>query len=331
MRKVRVAQIGFNTYSHSTQVLDSLIKEADIFDVAGYVLPEGEGERLPQKVAKYSHLPELTLKEVLNDPAIEAVVIETDEIYLTKYALLAARHGKHIHMEKPGGVSLAEFEALIAAVKESGKIFHTGYMYRYNPVIRQVMERIRSGELGEIISVEAQMNCFHPQETRQWLESFPGGMMFFLGCHLIDLILLLQGQPQRIIPFNKATGADGVTAQDFAMAVLEYPNGCSFVKANARELGGYMRRQLVITGTKETVELKPLEYEVGEQHCTELHCSSAEDWMQRFTDTVSAPYDRYGTMMRAFAKMVRGETENPYTPDYELTLYRLILNACVRS
>jgi predicted dehydrogenase len=33
-------------------------------------------------------------------------------------------------MEKPGGISLAEFETLIDTVKQSGKVFHTGYMYR---------------------------------------------------------------------------------------------------------------------------------------------------------------------------------------------------------
>ena len=45
--------------------------------------------------------------------------METDEIYCTKYALLAAKAGKHIHMEKPGGLELADFEELIATVKDN--------------------------------------------------------------------------------------------------------------------------------------------------------------------------------------------------------------------
>ena len=42
---------------------------------------------------------------------------------------------------------------------------------------------------------------------------------------------------------------------------------------------------------------------------------------------MSAPYERYDAMMRNFAEMVRGK-ENPYSYDYELGLYRLILKSC---
>ena len=328
MRKIRVALIGVNANSHSTQIYTRTGWHSDVFEIAGYVMPENEKEKYPEKVQRLEAYPELTLEQVLEDPTIEAVIIETDEIHLTKYALLAAKHGKHIHMEKPGGVSLADFEELIATMKKTGKVFHTGYMYRYNPLVRQVLERIKKGELGEILCVEAQMNCIHNPQKRQWLECFPGGMMFFLGCHLIDLILLIQGKPERVIPLNKSTGTDGVTAQDFGMAVLEYPTGYSFAKTSARELGGYLRRQLVITGTKETVELKPLEYG-SEANCyTDMHCSSAVKWQERGTDSVSESFDRYEEMMVSFARMVAGEIENPYTYDYELMLFRTVLECC---
>ena len=328
MRKIRVALIGINENSHSTQVYTRTGQRSDVFEIVGYVLPENEGEKYPEKAKRLEAYPELTLEQVLEDPTIEAVIIETDEIHLTKYALQAAKHGKHIHMEKPGGVSLSDFEELIATMKQTGKVFHTGYMYRYNPTIRQVLERIKNGELGDILCVEAQMNCIHPPHKRQWLEGFPGGMMFYLGCHLIDLILLIQGKPERVIPLNKSTGAEGVTAQDFGMAVLEYPTGYSFAKTTARELGGYLRRQLVITGTKETVELKPLEYG-GEATChTNLHRSNAVRWPEPWIDTVSETFDRYETMMVSFARMVAGEIENPYTYDYELMLFRTLLECC---
>ena len=45
-------------------------------------------------------------------------------------------------------------------------------------------------------------------------------------------------------------------------------------------------------------------------------------------DAESETFDRYQDMMRAFAAMVRWETENPYTLDYELTLFRTLLTCC---
>ena len=116
MRKVKIVQIGMNTNSHSTHIFGSLKKQQDIFEIVGYVLPENEKTRLPEQVKHLEGFRELTLEEALTDPQIEAVTVETDEIYLSKYALLAAKHGKHIHMEKPGGISLAEFETLIDTV-----------------------------------------------------------------------------------------------------------------------------------------------------------------------------------------------------------------------
>ena len=202
MKKIKVAQIGLNLNSHSVQIFNSITKQKDVFEVAGYVLPENEKIRLKSKLGMVSGYNELTIDEVLHNPEIEAVIIETDEIFLTKYALMAAKAGKHIHMEKPGGLSLTDFEKLIETVKKNKVVFHTGYMYRYNPYIIDLIEQVKRGELGEIISIEAQMNCNHPVPTRNWLKTFKGGMMFFHGCHLIDLILKIQGQPERIIPLK---------------------------------------------------------------------------------------------------------------------------------
>lgn len=330
MRKIRIAQIGLNTYSHGADIFERLKKHNDLFEIAGYVLPENEKERLPHKIACLEGFAELTLEQVLNDPSIEAVTIETDEIYLTKYALLAAQAGKHIHMEKPGGIDLTAFEKLIETVKQNGKVFHIGYMYRYNPYIQELMTQIQNGDLGEIISVEAQMNCIHPAAMRQWLHSFPGGMMFFLGCHLIDLILQIQGKPNKIVPFNKCSGVNQIIGQDFSMAVLEYDNGVSFAKTTAVELGGFARRQLVVNGTKATVELKPLEWYTpdfsGLQ--TDRVTRTSENWFHWDEPEKSPVIDRYDAMIEAFAAMVRGEKENPYTPDYELELFKTIMQAC---
>ena len=330
MKKVRIAQIGVNTFSHSCEIFGSLKKQSDIFDIAGYVLPENERERIPNKVSFLEGYKELTLEQVLNDPDIEAVTVETDEIYLTKYALMAAEAGKHIHMEKPGGMELSDFEKLIATMKKTGKTFHTGYMYRYNPTVIDLLKKIEAGELGQIISVEAQMSCSHTTEARKWLKGLKGGMMVYLGCHLVDLIYRIQGKPKRIIPLSTSTGVDGVTSKDFGMAVFEYENGVSFAKTNGAELGGFARRQLVVTGSKATVELNPLEWFTEDFKGLRTGCTvrSSTDWNKWDERQMSGISERYDGMMRSFAQMVLGEKVNPYSLDYELEMYKIFLQAC---
>ena len=259
MKKVKVAQIGTSQNSHGNHVWRSLLKQDELFDVVGYALPEGERKKFPKKAVAFEGHTEMTVEEILASPEIEAVVVETEERYLTKYATLAAEAGKHVHMEKPGGTSWREFKNLVDILRSKNLVFSTGYMYRFNPKIQEAIAKIKQGELGDIYSVEAHMDCKHTTEVKQWLENFPGGMMFFLGCHLIDLIYQIQGEPAQVIPLNCATGIDGVTAKDYGMAVLQYPNGISFAKSCASESGGFLRRQLVICGEKGTIEIKPLE------------------------------------------------------------------------
>ena len=329
MKKIRIAQIGLNKHSHSVEILESLLRLED-FEVVGICFPENEKERLPAKVEKHPELPEMTLEEILNDPTIEAVAVETDEIYLTKYATMALKAGKHVHMEKPGGRELDAFEEMIAAAKESGKTFHTGYMYRYNPYVIDLLEKAKDGTLGEVISVDAQMSCWHQPEVRQWLQDLPGGMMFYLGCHLVDLIYRLQGQPKEIIPMNTCSGWDDVTALDCGMAVFRYENGVSTAKTYAVERGGFARRQLVVTGKRMTVELNPLEWYVpGTPNLqTTRYIRYNKKWLEWNEPEKLEPMNRYDPMMSGFAQIVRGERENPYTPDYELELFKLVLKAC---
>lgn len=324
MRKIKIAQIGINQFSHGRHIIETMKSLSDVFDIVGYCLPENEKERFPEIIGCFDGYPELTLDEIMNDPEIEAVTVETEEKYLTKYAIMAAEAGKHIHMEKPGGTSLPEFEKLIDTVKKSGKVFHTGYMYRYNPMIKNLINSVKNGELGEIISVEAQMNCIEPKELREWLTGYKGGMTFFLGCHLIDLILQLQGSPKRVIPMNRSTHNDGILSVDFGFVLFEYENGISFAKINGSETGGFARRQLVVTGTKKTVEIKPLEMFADGGQYTEQTVYENSGWGDCGEKSRTEPYNRYKDMMKSFAEYICGEKVNPFSYEQEYELYRVI-------
>lgn len=327
MRKIKIAQIGTSQNGHGNRIFNSLKKNSDIFEIVGYHFPENEREKFPNNMEMFKEYKELTLDEILNDPEIEAVTIETEEIYLTKYALMAAEHGKHIHMEKPGGIDLAGFEKLVEILKSKKLAFSTGYMYRFNPKIQEAFAKVKNGELGEIYSVEAHMDCKHPVKVRQWLQNFPGGMMFYLGCHLIDLIYQIQGEPEEIIPLNCSTGYDEVTADDYGMVVFKYKNGVSFAKTCANEDGGFLRRQLVICGEKGTIEIKPIEVLTEGGQYTVMNEAYGDDWFKAWDTSKSEVHDRYDDMMRNFAEIVRGK-ENPYSYDYELELYKIILKCC---
>lgn len=334
MKKIRIAQIGINQYSHGKEIFETLCKFPDIFEIAGYCLVEDEEITCANKLYVFDSYPRLTLDQILQDDTIEAVTVETDEIHLTKYSTLAAKAGKHIHMEKPGGREGDEFANLVSIMKESQKVFHLGYMYRYNPFVIDALNAIKNGQIGDVLYIEAQMNCLHGATLRQWLGNFEGGMMFFLGCHLVDLVVQIQGVPKKIVPYNKSSNVDGLTTCDFSMATLEYDNGVSFVKSTACEVGGYSRRQFVVCGTKGTIELKPFEMIDRTQPHYAIYTDRVirrledNDWYGIGTSSTTGAFDRYEAMILAFADYVLGKSVNPYTYDYELLVHKTLLECC---
>lgn len=325
---LKIAQIGIG-HDHAGGILRELKLHKAVFDIAGICLPSEEKEYsyfYDMNMREAEGVKRLTVEEILTDESITAVTIETTEKYLTKYALLAAKAGKHIHMDKPGGMELSDFRELIKTAKENRCVLHLGYMYRYNPAVKKLMQEIKNGELGEIISVEAHMSgIYQPTaEHCKWLCNFPGGMMFFLGGHLVDMVFEIMGVPERIVPFNKATGVDGVNSEEFGMAVMEYKNGASVVKSYAREIRGGVRRQLLVNGTKKTVEIRPLEFTIDGK----LHTKTTTYWAQEKTEDISEGFERYEEMLKSFAEMAEGKTKNPRSYDYELSVYKCLLKAC---
>ena len=211
-------------------------------------------------------------------------------------------------------------------------------MYRYNPAVVRATEIVRSGELGEIICVEAQMSqCYHGG-MRRWLGDIPGGMMFYLGCHLADLVYQFMGQPSEVIPMNTATELEFPDVLDYGLALLKYPHGISIIKTAACEVSGDARRQLVISGTKGTIEIKPLEspFELPGTVCankismTITRPGHPTMFADRPETVTFPPYGRYDGMMIDFAKTVAGEKENDFDYDAELAVHKLLTKVCGR-
>ncbi len=331
MKKIKAVQIGVG-HDHAYAVVQTLTQRNDIFDYVGYVVVDGEEEVYQQRKDLYKNVKRLTLEEAFATEGLQAAFIETEDYNLTKYALLAAQRGLALQMDKPGGQDHAEFEQLVDYCQERGIIFHTGYMYRYNPAVQYALSKIKTGEFGKVYYVEAQMNSLQTKEKREWLKTYKGGMMNFLGCHLVDLLLQIQGVPRKIIPYNRSSGQNGVSAEDCAFAVFEYENGTSFIKTTAIEAGGFMRRNLVICCEKATMEIGPIEaFTKDGLMLTDMYITDFEKgktWTYRGEKQTLGPFDRYEQMYLEFADILLGKKENPYSYEYEKLLHKTLLQAC---
>lgn len=334
MKKIKIAQIGAG-HDHASACFKSVKYLPEIFDLVGYAVVEGDEAIYNRDIDSYKGYKKMTVDEILNYPDLDAVCIETEDRRLTEFAIKAAEKGLNMYVDKPGSESDEDFDRLIDIVKEKKLVFTMGYMYRYNPAVMKVKEEIKEGKLGEIYAVEAQMNGIHDVAKRNWLANYPGGTLYFLGCHLIDLVYDICGMPEEVIPLSQPIGTDGVKGEDFGMAVFKYKNGVSFVKSTSVERGGFERRNLVVCGTKGTVELRPFEWltkepmpNIDSPQTTGVREAYSDDWHQKAEYHTTPVYGRYDTMLRSFADYIHGVRENPFDYEYERSLHKLILKAC---
>ncbi len=326
MRPIKLGHIG-TLHDHSSAKLECVRKFPELFEVIGVVPESPERWEEIKDLPAYSGVRCVT-REELFEAGVEAVLVEGFERQLIIDALYFAERGVHLHIDKPAGDDVATFEKLLRVAKEKNLTVQMAYMYRYNAALLDCLSRIEKGELGEIYSVTAIMNTGHPASKREWLSRLPGGIFYFLGCHMIDLVYRLLGKPDEIHPFLKSTGFDGVESIDFGHAVFEYRNGVSTLEATSAEINGYGRRQLVVCGSRGTYEIEPLE---APTHAYFISADQAVTFGDRRVEVELPPFDgkcRYDEMMKDFAAFVRGERENPFTYSYELELQKLIAFCC---
>ena len=326
-KKIRIVHYGIG-HDHSPQFLACIKQYPEIFEIVGVCEPNPKMWDKFDEFDVYKDVPRLTEEEIFSLYDIDAAIVEAYDLDLVSYAQKCADRGWHVHMDKAAGADINAYKKLLSTLKHKNLVFQMGYMFRYNYMVKKAIELKEQGVLGEIFNVDAFMNTCHSKDKREWMAELPGGDMLYLGCHMIDLVYLFMGVPNRIIPFNKNTGLDGVNYPDNTCAVFEYDKGVSLIRASAVEVNGFGRRQFVVSGSRGTVEIKPLEYPTIGRFCTIEEQSTYSDKAREEKAPVRGRWERYDEMMLDFAAYVRGEKQNPYTYEYELRLQRLILAAC---
>jgi len=96
-----------------------------------------------------------SLEEALDKAEFEAVVITTPTPTHTQLAVLAAEHGKHVFLEKPMAMNLAQCDEIIAACERNGVHLQLGFMRRFDPDFALARQRIEAGEIGEPMLVKS--------------------------------------------------------------------------------------------------------------------------------------------------------------------------------
>lgn len=138
-----------------------------------------------------------SVADALASPNVDVVMIATLNASLAPLACQAVAAGKHVLLEKPAGISVAELEKLELLAKAHGVQVRTGYNHRYHPACLKALEIFRSGALGPMMFVRGRYGhggrVGYDREWRANPELSGGGELIDQGVHLIDLAGIFLG------------------------------------------------------------------------------------------------------------------------------------------
>ncbi len=334
MRKLRVAQYGFCHEHAAGKMLTLRNWLQDEIELVGVV--DDRASQTPRFVnandAKvFEGVPVITEDELFARGNIDVVLVETTNDDLVRAARKCAEHGLPMHLDKPGSQDAGEFRDLIELCRARRIPLQMGYMFRVNPAIQFAIRAVREGWLGSVFRLEADMDhCYGNSAYDAYLASFRGGIMYNLGCHLIDFIVAMLGKPDKVASMLKPLAGHRPDATLNALAILDYAHGLAEIRACSSRRIAATGRRLLICGSKGTIELCPIERFDGSKLELSLSLTEPAGGYDAGLHTVAfGPVrDRYEEQFRQLFRLVRGETEpDPTLYDHDLAVHEVVLAA----
>jgi predicted dehydrogenase len=190
----------------------------------------GTSRTITPELMAFAEAQKLTLAPeydaLLADPRVDAVVLATPHSQHTPQVIAAAKAKKHVFCEKPFALTRADAEAAVDATRRAGVTLGLGYNRRFHPEMTKLRNRIRSGDLGTILHVEATMTfpnalLLKPDQWRAHRDETPCGGLTPMGVHAIDGMIDLCGPIEQVYcqSFRRvvAVDCDDTTSMLFRM------------------------------------------------------------------------------------------------------------------
>ncbi len=201
-----------------------------------------------------------TLDEMLADPEIQVVNILTPNHLHTDAVLQAARAGKHILVEKPPAMSLAEMDTMREAGAAAGVKIGVVLQCRTRRSVQAIRKAINEGRFGKIYHADTCMKWFRPADYYRmdaWRSSrrSGAGVTIQQAFHYLDLLQYLVGPVQRVHAHMTNLAHPGVALEDTALAFVTYQNGGQGVVEASTALWPGTDVRIEVNGEKGTAVL----------------------------------------------------------------------------
>jgi phthalate 4,5-cis-dihydrodiol dehydrogenase len=143
-----------------------------------------------------------TVDALCADPDVQAIYVATPHELHAGHVRTAARAGKHVLVEKPMAITLAQCDAMIAAARDAGIVLMVGHSHSFDAPVLRTRALIDSGRYGGVRMIAALQYTdflYRPRRPEELDTRSGGGAVFSQGAHHVDVARLLAGAPVRSV------------------------------------------------------------------------------------------------------------------------------------
>ena len=334
MKKLKILFYGL-THEHAFGKLETLRRMDGVYEIVGIVDDRSSATRpyFADHPASPDGFRVLSEEEALALDGVDVAFIETTNADLMKTARIFAEKGVSMHCDKPCGESMEPYRSIVETCRRKNLPFQIGYMYRGNPALKFARNAVRSGWLGDVGFVEADMNHDYQLDGYpEYISSFKGGILYNLGCHLVDMVLpLVRGRFVSAVPMVGDAPGDPAGSRTSGASLLSFEGGTkALIRTSSHMPGGIDGRRLRVDGTNGTLELCPIERFDGKNLRLEMTLKNPAGGYGAGRNVIDFGIivDRYRDQLEDLALIVRGEKENDQDYDWDLKVHEVSLRAC---
>lgn len=192
-------------------------------------------------------------KELLERDDIDIVTVAIPDQQHVKMSCEFLRAGKNVLCEKPLALTREDLEEMVRVADESDAKFMVGQICRFTPAFEKAKELIESGTIGELYFVESEYAHDYMKLCDEWRADPNRHGVIGGGCHAVDLLRWLAGDPKEVFAYGTHKLLPMVTYDDATIAIMKFDNnvaGKVFVSTGCKR--DYTMRT-VIYGTKGTI------------------------------------------------------------------------------
>lgn len=200
------------------------------------------------------------LADALEDPRVRAVDICNTTPQHAPAAIAAARAGKHVHVDKPAALHVADLDAMTAAAREAGVSLMVGQTVRFQPIVSRLKAALDRGEIGDprLLHVTWYTGHVWPQGWRGWQLDVArsGGHPVHNGTHIFDLAVWLMGSaPVEVFTRSFTSWAAQMPMPDSFTSIVRFANGslATLELSYALRQQGDSLRRMALMGTTGTL------------------------------------------------------------------------------